>query len=101
MGMLGTRWEAEHEGHELVVSRNELTKGFKLEWDGTEIARRSWSWIGLGELHATADATRGSYREAHRQVEVQVAITWGGVNALDGECTITVDGHEIPVRHVK
>jgi len=40
MGILGTVWEAEYEGHKLVVSRNELTKGFKLEWNGIDIAHR-------------------------------------------------------------
>ncbi len=34
MGILGTEWQAEYEGHAIVVSRNELTKGFKLMWDG-------------------------------------------------------------------
>ncbi len=94
MGLLATRWEGEHEGHALAVSRDELTKGFKLEWDGVEIARRTWSWIGLGSLHATAEVDGGP-------VEVHVAITWGGLSKLDGKCTITIDGREIPVKHVK
>ena len=94
MGILGTQWEAEYEGHLLAVSRNELTKGFKLEWDGEEIARRTWSWAGLGELHATADVD-GNPKE------VRVGIHWGGLSALDGKCLITVDGEEVPVTHVK
>lgn len=93
MGILGTRWEAEYEGHHLVVSRNELTKGFKLEWDGEEIARRKWSLVGLGELHGSAEA-KG------RPVTVKVVIYWGGVSEMDGKCLITVDGVEIPVKHV-
>ena len=52
MGILGTRWEGSHLGHAIVVSRNELTKGFKLEWDGVDIAHRTWSRVGLGELAA-------------------------------------------------
>lgn len=94
MGILGTRWEAKYEGHEIAVSRNELTKGFKLEWDGTEIARRTWSWIGLGELQATAELDG-------KPVDVHVAIEWGGLSALDGTCTITVGGKKIPTTHVK
>lgn len=94
MGLLGTRWEAEHEGHALVVSRNELTKGFSLEWDGVEIARRSWSWIGLGELHATAELDG-------KPVEVRVAISWGGLSQLEGKCAISVDGKELAVKYVK
>lgn len=94
MGILGTRWEAEYEGHKLVVSRNELTKGFKLEWDGEEIARRTWSLVGLGELHASAESQG-------RPVDVKVVIYWGGVSEMDGKCLITVSGTEIAVRHVK
>lgn len=106
MGLLGTRWEAEYEGHRLVVSRNELTKGFSLEWDGEEIARRSWSLVGLGELHGSAhlkEPGADPYREeqAPRAVEVKVVIYWGGFSEMDGKCLITVDGKEIPVRHVR
>ena len=93
MGLLGTRWEAEFEGHALVVSRNELTRGFKLEWDGKDIAHRSWSMIGLGELLTSAEA-RG------RPVDVKVVIYWGGFSEMDGKCLITVDGQELAVRHV-
>ena len=91
MGLLKTRWEATHEGHALVVERSELTRGFALEWDGKEIARRSWSLIGLGELRGTAEL-------AGRDVEVHVTIEFSG---FDGKCTITVDGVEIAVRKVQ
>jgi hypothetical protein len=94
MGLLGTRWEASYEGHNLVVSRNELTRGFGLEWDGQEIARRTWSLIGLGELHASAE-------HDGKPLDVKVVIYWGGFAEMDGKCMITVGGQEIPVRHVK
>lgn len=94
MGFLGTEWDAEYDGHKLVVSRNELTRGFKLEWDGVDIAHRRWSLVGLGELHASAEA-KG------KEVAVKVVIYWGGVEEMDGKCLITIDGVEIPVRHVK
>jgi hypothetical protein len=94
MGILGTRWEGKYEDHELVVSRNEWTKGFKLEWDGEEIGRRTWSWIGLGELHATAELDG-------RPVDVRVALEWAGLSELDGKCTISVDGREVPMARVK
>jgi hypothetical protein len=94
MGMLGTRWQARYEGHTIVVSRNEWTKGFKIEWDGEEIARRTWSLIGLGELNGTAEVEG-------KPVEVHVALEWGGLKQLDGTCTITVDGQEVPVQPVK
>ena len=87
MGLLATRWEATYEGHKLVVARNELTRGFYLAWDGTEIASRHWSFIGVGVLHASAE-TGG------RHVEVRVALTWGEA------CIITIDGKEIPVGHI-
>lgn len=103
MGLLGTRWEAEYEGHRLVVTRNELTRGFALEWDGVEIARRTWSLIGLGELHASAevtDAAGASYRTdgAMRTVDVKVVLHWSSTSEMDGKCLILVDGMEIPVR---
>lgn len=90
MGLLATRWEGQHEGHALVVARNELTKGFKLEFDGKEIASRTWSWVGLGELHATVE-----YGERSR--EVRVKIEWGGLAALSGKCDVTVDGVTVPL----
>lgn len=93
MGLLGTRWEAEYEGHKLVVSRNELTRGFSLTWDGDEIAKRRWSLVGLGELHTSAEANG-------KQVDVKVVIYWGGFSEMDGKCMITIDGKEIPVTHV-
>ena len=91
MGIIATRWEAQLEGHHIVVSRNELTKGFKLEWDGQEIARRTWSWIGLGELRATV--------ELHGQpVEVHVILdaTLKDLGS-DGQCRLLVDGEPVPV----
>jgi len=94
MGLLATRWEAEYEGHALVVKRNEFTKGFSLEWDGKEIAHRAWSLVGLGELQTSAET-----RDGH--VEVKVVIYWGGFSEMDGKCLITIDGKELPVRHVK
>ena len=94
MGMLSTQWEAAHEGHRLVVSRNEVGRGFKLDWDGVEIASRAWSFLGLGELHGSAEADGKVF-------DVRVALEWAGFSELDGKCTITVDGAEIPVRKVK
>ena len=94
MGILGTRWEGTYEGHSIVVSRNELTKGFQIDWDGQEIAKRSWSWIGLGELAGTAELNG-------KPVEVHVALEWGGLKQLDGTCTVTVDGTKVPVERAK
>jgi hypothetical protein len=102
MGLLATRWEATFEGHNLTVSRNEVGRGFSLEWDGRVIAERKWSFVGLGELHGSAEA-------GDRHHDVHVALTFptaqqikeGGLAAMDGHCAITVDGAEIPVTHVK
>jgi len=94
MGILSTRWEGEHEGHTVRVLRSELTKGFAVEWDGAEIARRSWSWIGLGELRGTADVDG-------RAAEVHVTIEWGGLSDLNGKCEVHVDGKKVPVERVQ
>ena len=94
MGLLGTRWEGKYEGHNVTVGRNELTKGFALEWDGREIAHRTWSWIGLGELHASAEHGGG-------HVDVKVALEWGKGIGTDGSCTVTVDGKPIEMTHVR
>jgi hypothetical protein len=94
MGILGTRWEGKYDGHDVAVSRNELTKGFQLDWDGSEIARRTWSWIGLGELPATVELEG-------RPVDVRVALEWGGLSDLNGKCTVTVDGNYVSMTRVK
>ena len=102
MGILTTRWEATFEGHNLTVSRNEVGRGFSLEWDGRVIAERKWSFVGLGELHGSAEV-------GERHLDVRVTLTFptrqqlsdGGVAEMDGHCVITVDGAEIPVKHIK
>ena len=59
--------------------------------EGEEIARRRWSWFGLGELHATAQI-------GDRDADVLVKIEWGGIN---GTCTVVVEGHEVAMTLVK
>lgn len=98
MGFLKTQWKAGYQGHELCVTRSELSKRISLEWDGVEVAHRS-TVTGLGSLQATVDATAG-YRDSG-QVEVIVKVEWGGSAKLaHGSCTITVDGVELPVERV-
>lgn len=94
MGLLASRWEAEHDGHRIVVRRNELTRGYSLLWDDVEIARRIWSLVGLGELHGSAAVGDG-------HVEVEAVLTFGAPSETDGHCSILIDGEDIPVRHVK
>lgn len=94
MGLLGTRWEAEYEGHRLAVNRNEVGRGFAIEWDGREIVRKSWSLLGLGRL-------QGSVEVDGKPVEIAIAIGWAGFSDLDGKCTMTVGGTEVPVRKVR
>lgn len=95
MGLLATRWEASYQGHNITVSRNEVLRGFTLEWDGRELARRTWSLVGLGELHATAELDG-------RSVEVHVSLELpDSIDELDGVCRLTVDGSAVPVRHVR
>ncbi len=93
MGLLETTWRASYQGHDLVVSRNEWTKGFQLVCDGEEVARRRWSWIGNGELHGTIEI-------AGAPTDVRVTISWNGLGG-EGSCTIEVGGESIPVERVR
>ena len=97
MGFLTTRWEATYGRHEIAVTRNELGRGFGIEWDGREIVRRRWSWFGLGELHATVDAD-GQRHEIH--LTLSVGSGPGEGLLTDGRCTITVDGVPVEARHI-
>lgn len=95
MGILSTRWEGEHQGHRVAVVRNELTKGFAIEWDGEVIAERSWSWIGHGKLTATAEL-------GGEPVEIRSALGWGGAwGGLAGKCTVHVGDAEVPMTRTK
>jgi hypothetical protein len=91
MGLLSTRWEASYAGHNITVARSELTRGFSIEWDGHEIARRAWSLVGLGQLHGTAELDG-------KDIDVHVTLQLGG-EGFDGSCTIAVDG--TPVTEVR
>ncbi len=102
MGILKTRWEAEWRGHRIAVTRNELTRGFSIWFDDVEIAKRSWSWVGLGELRGDADVPAEGYRDGKRAVEVVVVITWPeNQGELDGHVALTVDGNSVEMRHVQ
>ena len=92
MGILGTRWEAEFEGHHFTVSRNEVTRGFRVEYDGRTVAKKSWSLIGLGTVEGTIE-------HGGREVPVKVILSLDA--SLDGGCTVLVDGKEIAVKHVE
>src|SRR5438105_3386284 len=98
MGFLQTRWEATFEGHNITVTRNEIGRGFALEWDGRELARRTWSWVGLGELHGTAEEEGGKQHEVH--VRLSVGSGPGEGLLTDGACTITVDGKPVAAKHI-
>jgi hypothetical protein len=84
MGLFSTRWEAQYEGHNLTVSRNELTRGVVLEWDGREIARKR-SFVGLAELRTAPDGGP----------TVHVRVRPGS------RCEISVDGTPVTVSRVQ
>jgi len=94
MGLFSTQWNAEFEGHALSVVRNELGRGFRIEWDGELIASRTWSFLGLGELRGTAVHNGGP-------VEVRVVLSWEGFSNMDGDCTLTVGETQVPVTQVR
>lgn len=92
MGILGTRWEGNYEGHAIAVTRNELTKGFHILWDGKEIAHKTWSLIGLGELHASA-------MHGDKVHDVKLALEWS-LGTEGSGCKVTVDGNAVDMKHV-
>jgi len=98
MGLITTRWEATYERHNITVTRTEIGRGFGLEWDGREIARRGWSWFGLGELHGTVEAD-GRRHEIHCTLSVGKGPGEGVLT--DGRCRITVDGVPVEARHIR
>jgi hypothetical protein len=98
MGFIRTRWEASHEGHSITVNRNEIGRGFTLEWDGRVIARRAWSPFGLGELHGTVEVD-GRPRELH--LTLSVGSGPGEGLLTDGRCTVSVDGAPVAMTHIR
>ena len=93
MGLLSTRWEGEFEGHRIAVARNEIGRGFRIEWDDEVIASRTWSFLGLGELRGTAEHDGAP-------IEVGVVLSWESFSELDGACTLTVGGAQVPVTKI-
>lgn len=85
MGILETDWEADFEGHHFTVSRNELTKGFKLDCDGRIAAKKSWSLIGTGELE-------GKIEHGGRELPVKLVIP------AFADATLFVDGTAVALR---
>jgi len=98
MGFITTRWEAAYERHGITVTRNEIGRGFGLEGDGREIARRTWSWFGLGELHGTVEAD-GKRHDIH--LTLSVGNGPGEGLLIDGRCRITVHGAPVETRHIR
>ncbi len=94
MGILESKWEAEFQGHRFLVSRTELTRGFKLEYDGTLVDKKSWSLIGVGDLDGTIEVDG-------KNVPVKVTLTGRLPFSKEQECEIWVDGKPIPVRTTK
>jgi len=93
MGILSSRWEADYDGHHFTVSRSEVTRGFKLEYDGRLVDKQSWSLIGVGDLD-------GSIEIDGRTATVHVTLFGRLPLSKEQECVITVDGKAIPVTTV-
>lgn len=91
MGILSSRWEADHQGHHFTVTRSEVTRGFTLEYDGRLVDKRSWSLIGVGDLEGTIELDG-------RSVKVHVTLFGRLPFSNEQECEIKVDGQPIPVR---
>lgn len=55
MGLMSTSWTASYKGHSIKITRNEITRGVAVEWDGTRIAEKRRSLLGVGETRAEAE----------------------------------------------
>lgn len=91
MGWLTTRWETSHEGHQILVTRNELTKGFTLEVDGVILARKRWSFAGVGTI-------AGTFRSGDRDVSITAELK---LTTRRPVCVVLVDGVELAVWNVR
>ena len=89
MGLFETRWEAhvDHNKRRLTVIRNEWTKGIAVQLDGTVVAAKAWSWVGLGRVTGSAEIDGRTTR-----IEVMVR---------PGKCELLVDGRSVPVARVR
>ncbi len=90
MGLLKTRWEARHSGHHISVHRNEVTKGFSLEVDGTEVARKGWSFVGVGKID-------GTFRSGDRRVPITAELKFSLRKPV---CVVLVDGVPVDITQV-
>ena len=90
MGLLSTRWEARYEGHLITVHRNEVTRGFAVEVDGTEVGRKGWSLVGTGAID-------GAFASGDRRIPITVKLKFSFVRAT---CIVLIDGAPISVAQV-
>jgi hypothetical protein len=94
MGLLHSRWEAEYDRHNITVSRNELTRGVRVEWDGRLLTKQNPSLfappslLGLGRLQSVVSVDGHS---------VPLVVTLG----VSPGCAIELDGRPLPVRTVE
>jgi hypothetical protein len=85
MGVFGSRWQASWQGRMLVVTRNEWTKGFKLLCDDEEIASKSMSLAGVGEL-------TGEIMHEGSRIPVRVVV--------ESTCQIFIDGAPVEIQTI-
>jgi hypothetical protein len=90
MDLLQTRWEAhiDHGKRRLTVIRNEWTRGIAVQLDGTQVAAKAWSWIGLGRVAGSAEIDG-------RRANIEVTIRPGSV------CELLVDGEAVSTIRVR
>ena len=88
MGLFKTHWEVEYEGCLITIRRNEWTKGFVVECDGEQIAKRSWTLIGLGEVE-------GELEFQDKKVPFIVDVQ------SNSECFLRIEGKEIRAQQVE
>lgn len=87
VGLLETRWAATYRDHLVTVTRNEMSRGFALEWDGRPVAVKRWCLVGIGTISGEVDLDGGP-------VAVSAELTAGS------KCTLIVGDESVDCRRV-
>lgn len=79
MSLVNDKWEASYEGHNVRVTRSNVSRGFELRIDGEKVAGKMMTLVGVGEA-------TGKMHFDGREIPVKVELSIGN------ECNVWIDG---------